>query len=99
MPLEHLIERLAAFEPQDLPVVSLYLNAQSDERGQHNYDVFVRKELSERAKTFEADTSQRESIDADLVRITRYLEKKIDPPTQGIAVFACSGANDFFEAL
>jgi peptide chain release factor subunit 1 len=99
MPLEHFIERLAAFEPQDLPVVSLYLNAQADEHGQHNYDVFVRKELSERAKTFEADTPQRESIDEDLVRINRYLEKNIDPPTQGIAIFACSGANDFFEAL
>jgi peptide chain release factor subunit 1 len=99
MPLEHFIERVAAFEPQDLPVVSLYLNAQADEHGQHNYDVFVRKELSERAKTFEADTPQRQSIDEDLVRINRYLEKKIDPPTQGIALFACAGANDFFEAL
>lgn len=56
MPLEHFIERLAAFEPQDLPVISLYLNAQADEHGQHNYDVFVRKELSERAKSFERDT-------------------------------------------
>jgi peptide subunit release factor 1 (eRF1) len=99
MPLEHFIERVAAFEPQDLPVVSLYLNAQADEHGQHNYDVFVRKELSERAKTFEADTPQRQSIDEDLVRINRYLEKKIDPPTQEIALFACAGANDFFEAL
>jgi peptide subunit release factor 1 (eRF1) len=99
MPLEHFIERLAAFEPEDLPVVSLYLNAQADEHGQHNYDVFVRKELSERAKTFEPDTPQRESIDEDVVRISRYLEQKIDPPAQGIAIFACSRANDFFEAL
>ncbi len=57
MPLEHFIDRLAAFEPQDLPVVSLYLDSQTDEHGKHNYDVFVRKELSERAKTFEPDTS------------------------------------------
>lgn len=99
MPLEHFIERVAAFEPQDLPVVSLYLNAQADDHGQHNYDVFVRKELSERAKTFEPDTPQRESIGEDLVRISRYLEKEIDPPTQGIIIFACSGTNDFFEAL
>ena len=33
MPLEHFVDRLAAFEPQDLPVVSLYLNAQADEHG------------------------------------------------------------------
>ena len=99
MPLEHLIDRLAAFEPQGLPVVSLYLNAQADEHGQHNYDVFVRKELSQRAKTFEAETPQRESIDKDLIKINTYLEQKIQPPSQGIAIFACSGANDFFEAL
>src|SRR5688572_21670513 len=99
MALEHLVERLAAFESHDLPVVSLYLNAQADEHGQHNYDVFVRKELSERAKTFPSDTPQRASIDEDLVRINRYLEQKIQPPTQGVAIFACSGANDFFETL
>jgi peptide subunit release factor 1 (eRF1) len=99
MSLEHFIERLAAFEPQDLPVVSLYLNAQANEHGKHNYDVFVRKELSERAKTFAPDTPQRASVDEDLVRINRYLEQKIQPPAQGIAIFACSGANDFFEAL
>jgi peptide subunit release factor 1 (eRF1) len=99
MSLENLIERLAGFEPQGLPVVSLYLNAQADQNGQHNYDVFARKELSERAKTFEPDTPERASIDEDMVRIIRYLEQKIDPPTQGIAIFACSGANDFFETL
>jgi peptide subunit release factor 1 (eRF1) len=99
MPLENFVERLAAFEPQDLPVISLYLNAQADQHGKHNYDAFVRKELSERAKTFAPDTSQRESINEDLVRINRYLEQKVQPPTQGIVIFACSGANDFFEAL
>lgn len=100
MPLEHFVERLAAFEPQDdLPVVSLYLNAQADEHGRHNFQTFVRKELSERAKTFELETPQRASIDEDLVRINRYLEQKIQPPTQGIAIFTCSGANDFFETL
>jgi peptide subunit release factor 1 (eRF1) len=99
MRLEHFIDRLAAFESQDLPVVSLYLNAQADEHGQHNYEVFVRKELSQRAKTYEPDTPQRQSIDEDLVKINRYLEQKIQPPTQGIAIFACSGANDFFETL
>ena len=99
MPLEHFIDRLTAFEPQNLPVVSLYLSAQADEHGQHNYDIFVRKELFERAKTFEPGTPERQSIDEDLVRINRYLEQKIEPPTQGIAIFACSAANNFFEPL
>src|SRR5687768_7968530 len=99
MALEHFVERLAAFESQDLPVVSLYLNAQADQHGKHDYDSFVRKELSARAKTFPPDTAERASIDEDLVRINRYLEQKIEPPTQGIAIFACSGVSDFFEAV
>lgn len=80
-----------------MPVLSLYLNAQADEHGRQNFDVFVRKALSERAKTYEPDTRARASIDEDLVRVNRYLEQKVEPPTQGIAIFACSGANDFFE--
>ncbi len=99
MPLEHLVEQLAAFESQGLPIVSLYLNAQANEHGRHNFHIFVRKELPERARTYEPDTPERESIDADLVRINRYLEQQIRSSTQGIAIFACSGANNFFEAV
>lgn len=61
MPLEHLVERLAAFESQGLPVVSLYLNAQANEHGRHNFHNFVRKELPERARTYEHDTPEREN--------------------------------------
>src|SRR3954454_11039291 len=100
MSLEHLVEKLAAFEPQaDLPVVSLYLNAQPNEQGRHNFLDFVRKYFPERAKTYEPNTPERESLDADLVRINSYLEQDIRSTTQGIAIFACSGANNFFEAV
>ncbi len=99
MPLEHLVEKLAAFEPQDdLPVISLYLNTQADEHGRHNFHIFVRKQFPERAKTYEPNTPERESLDADLVRINRYLEH-IRSSTQSIAIFTCSGANNFFEAV
>jgi peptide chain release factor subunit 1 len=99
MQLGHFIERLADFDSQDLPVISLYLNAQANEHGKHDYDSFVRKALSERAKSFDADTPQRASIDEDLIKINRFLEGEVDRSTQGIAIFACSGANDFFEVL
>ncbi len=98
--MEHLIEKLAAFEPEDdLPVVSLYLNAQADEHGHHNFLTFVRKQFPERAKTYEADTPGRKSLDADFARINRYLEEDIRTTTQGIAIFACSGVNNFFEPV
>src|SRR6266576_1663300 len=100
MSLEHLIEKLAAFETQGhLPVVSLYLNAQADEQGHHNFLSFVRKQFPERAKSYEPHTPERESLDADLVRINRYLEQDIRTTSQGIAIFACSAANNFFEPV
>lgn len=100
MSLEHLVEKLAAFEPPgDLPVVSLYLNAQADEHGRHNFLSFMRKQFPERARTYEPDSAARESLDADLVRINRSLEQDIRSATQGIAIFACSSANSFIEPV
>lgn len=97
MPLENLLEKLSSFEPTDLPVISLYLNAEANEHGRHNFDVFVRKELNERARTYEPETPARESFDEDMVRINRYLEQEVEAPTKGIVMFTCGGANDFFQ--
>lgn len=98
MPLENLLEKLSSFEPKGLPVISLYLNAQADEHGRHNFDVVVRKELNERARTYEPDTPARNSFDEDMVRINRYLEQEVAAATKGIVMFTCGGDNDFFQA-
>jgi peptide subunit release factor 1 (eRF1) len=95
--LDKLIERMAQFEPTNLPVISLYLNAQANENGRTDFDRFLRKEFSERAKTWAAHTPERESFDRDVERINQYLAD-VRPSANGIAVFACAGANDFFEA-
>jgi peptide chain release factor subunit 1 len=97
MPLENLLEKLSAFEPTDLPVISLYLDAQANEHGRHNFDVFVRKELNERARTYQPNTPARASFDEDMVRINRYLEQEVKAPTRGIVMFTCGGNNDFFQ--
>jgi peptide chain release factor subunit 1 len=98
MPLENLLEKLSAFEPTGLPVISLYLDAQANENGRHNFDVFLRKELNERARTYEPNTRARESFDEDMVRINRYLEQEVNSPSKGIVMFTCGGKDDFFEA-
>lgn len=94
-----LVELLSIFEPTGFPVISLYLNAQPDEHGHDNYHTFVRNELRERAKTFAAGSSERESFDKDVERINSYLDTEIRPSANGIAVFACAGAGDFFETV
>jgi peptide subunit release factor 1 (eRF1) len=94
---EHL-ERLLAFEATTLPVISLYLNAQSDDRGRTNFDGFLKRELLPRAKTFSSGSAERQSFDADVEKIQEYLEDEVKPSANGIAIFACSGA-DLFEAM
>lgn len=97
--LEQIIDRLAGFEPTGLPVISLYLNAQSNERGRQDFERFLRKELPARANTFKAQSPERESFDKDVERIEAYLRDEVRPETNGVAVFACAGADNFFEAV
>ncbi|HYE14934.1 MAG TPA: Vms1/Ankzf1 family peptidyl-tRNA hydrolase [Pyrinomonadaceae bacterium] len=97
--LDQIMERLAAFEPVELPFVSLYLNAQANEHGRADFDRFLRKEFSERAKTFPASSPERASFERDAERIREYLAGEVRPETNGIAIFACAGAGDFFEPI
>ena len=92
------LERLAAFEPAPYPVISLYLNTQPNERGRDNFDAFVRKELKARAQTYPARSVEREMIDRDLERVTRFLANEIEPSSNGVAVFACDAA-ELFETV
>jgi peptide chain release factor subunit 1 len=94
-----LVELLSIFDPIGLPVISLYLNAQPDEHGHDNYHTFVRNELRERARTFAPGSPERESFDRDAERINAYLDTEVRPSANGIAIFACAGAGDFFETI
>lgn len=94
---EAMLERLAEFQAQDAPVISLYLDARVNEHGKRNFAPFVRKRMAEMKRTFPLHSSERESFLEDCVRIDRYLEDEPRQSTQGIVIFACSGANDFFD--
>jgi len=94
---EHL-DRLLAFEATTLPVISLYLNAQADDRGRTNFDSFLRRELIPKSKTFASGSEERQSFDKDIEKITTFLEEDLDASANGIAIFACSGA-DLFETI
>jgi len=94
---ERLLDRLLNFEPAPAPVISLYLDARADQQGQQTFLPFVRKQLNERSKTYENHSDERLSFEEDFVRITRYLEGQVPASVQGLAIFACSAANDWFE--
>jgi peptide subunit release factor 1 (eRF1) len=98
MTLPEQLDRLAAFEPGPYPVVSLYLNTQSGQHGRDQHHGFVRKELKARLRTYAAGSPERQSLDRDLERISRYLETELQPSANGVAVFA-SSASDLFETV
>jgi peptide subunit release factor 1 (eRF1) len=94
---DKLMERLLNFEPTPAPVISLYLDARVNETGQRTFMPFVRKQLNERLKSYDVRSEERQSFDEDFVRITRYLETELPTTVQGLAIFACSAAKDWFE--
>jgi peptide subunit release factor 1 (eRF1) len=91
------LDRLAAFDSGPFPVLSLYLNMQPDQHGRDNFDTFLRKELAERIRTYGADGPEQQSLERDAERIRQYVAG-VDASVNGLALFACSGA-DLFEAI
>src|SRR5687767_14402970 len=97
-PLADQIRQLAAFEPTDVPVLSLYLDLSPDQQGRDGHTAFVRKALAQRVRSLPANTPARESLEADAARIDAYLRDSVRPSANGLALFTSSGAG-FFDAV
>ena len=94
-PLRTELDGLAGLAPTTWPVLSLYLDMRPDQSGRRNHDIFLRKVFPERSRTMHGDT--RKSFDRDVQRIHAYLESEVAPSVRGLALFACSGADGFFQ--
>lgn len=92
-----LMDNLLKFGAIPAPVISLYLDARVNENGKRTFMPFVRKQLSERVKSYPVHSEERASIEEDFVRIMRYLEEGVREPTQGVALFACAALDDYFQ--
>jgi peptide subunit release factor 1 (eRF1) len=97
--LDAILDRLARFESKSYPVLSLYLDARADSRGRDHFQPFVRKEIAAKQRTYRLRSPERKSFDRDAKKIQRFLETQVRTSANGIAIFACAGENDFFEAL
>jgi peptide chain release factor subunit 1 len=58
----------------------------------------VIEELKAKAQTFPLRSPARASFDTDAARIIAYMEN-IRLPSNGVAIFSCAGAGDFFETF
>ncbi|CAN5840180.1 hypothetical protein BH20ACI4_BH20ACI4_21450 [soil metagenome] len=93
-----ILKKLSTIESTEFPFISVYLNAEPNEHGRDDFNVFLKKQLSEHQDKFNDDSKERESFDKDAKRISEYAEK-IKPSANGVAIFACSGADDFFKTV
>ena len=84
-PLREQLDRLAAFEPGDAPVLSLYLDMRPDQHGRDQYSTFVKKVFADRVRALEGDA--RRSFERDVERIGTYLEN-VPASANGLALLA-----------
>jgi peptide subunit release factor 1 (eRF1) len=98
--IEEPLARLVAFEPTTLPVLSVYLNTQPDQHGRAPETApYLQREFKALARTWESGSTERHSFDQDVERISSYAADKIEHTANGVAIFACWGAEEFFEAV
>ena len=98
--VEDSITRLAAFESSTFPVVSVYLNTEPDQHGRTPDVVpYLHREFKALARTFMRSSPELHSFERDAERVLSYAAEKIDPAAHGVAIFACWGAEEFFEAI
>ena len=98
-PLREQLDKLVAFQGQEAPVVSLYLNLEPDQHGRDNFEVFCRKAFADQLKVYNERSPQRANLEGDFERIRTYLANDINRSANGVAIFSSAGAGDFFEAV
>jgi len=97
--VEEALDRLAAFSSPSDPVVSLYLNLQSDAHGRREYTDFLDRAFRDQIDTFESGSSARRHLEQDAQRIRTRIESELQTSTRTLAVFCCSGDPALFEAI
>jgi hypothetical protein len=81
---EDLLDQLLLFEPVPAPFISPCLDARTNETGQRTFLPFVRKQLTERGRSYAADSPERANFEEDFVRILLRLDSRRDERTAAI---------------
>lgn len=97
MKLNELLSKLIALESGGFPVLSLYVSTEANARGRDDFNVWLSAKLSDLNQRYEPESPELESVRRDVERITNFVENEVEPSAQGLAIFACFGAEEFFE--
>jgi peptide subunit release factor 1 (eRF1) len=98
--IEDAFARLVDFVPTALPVLSVYLNTQPDQHGRApDIGPYLHREFKALARTWNPGSPERQSFDRDVERVSSYATERIESAANGVAIFACWAAEEFFEAV
>ena len=98
--VEESLARLAAFEPAIFPVLSVYLNNEPDQHGRAtDATPYLHREFKALARAFAPGSPELQSFERDAAKIVSFATDNIEPAAHGVALFACWGAGEFFEAI
>ncbi|HEX6127056.1 MAG TPA: Vms1/Ankzf1 family peptidyl-tRNA hydrolase [Pyrinomonadaceae bacterium] len=92
------LSKLLELQPSGSQFISLYLNTEPNETGKKDFDVFVKKQLNDHLGVLEAGSDKRASFEKNIEKIEGFLDS-VDASTRGVALFASSGENDFFQTF
>ena len=94
--LTPLLNRLAAFEPNGHPFITIYLDARANQHGRDQFHTWLKKELTERGKEYEAESPESQTFSRITERILQRVsdEGDISTDAQGVAIFVTVDALD-----
>jgi len=100
--MRDMMRRLAAIKPGEEPVLSVYLDMRPQETGENPAVraglTILEDRLRQIERTFWPRGAAYDSIQADAVRINRYITEEFPTAAQGLAIFASAG-RDLFETV
>lgn len=92
------LTKLLDFEPGGSPFFSIFLNTEPNETGKKDFEIFLKKQISEHEGIIDPTSEEKQHFDAAAQRINEFVEG-IDPSTRGVAIFASSGPDGFFQTF
>ena len=96
-PLRDQLDRLAAVEPSDGSIVSLYLDTRPDRNGRRTHvDTFLRNRFDEQQRSLTGEA--RAGMERVAEQIATYVAQEAPQSANGLAIFA-STKGDLFEAI
>ena len=99
MKISKTIEKLAAFEPDDSKIISIYLDAQAGQNGRDEYAAWLKTQFYEYSVQFERDEDLQRKYNEVQERINDFLENEAENSANGIAVFAGVKDDGLFQTV